>query len=115
MDFSCYFSLVSLFRPSIFPASVLESILADSEVRETVLLDGLAWPLPLLLKRVLPILQRGLGHRVKLMVTKPFATPEVHDGYAAVKLCRGLGTRLILMISESRCCSSVYVTCRLSL
>lgn len=60
----------------ISPASVLESILADSEVRETVLLDGLAWPLPLLLRRVLPILQRGLGHRVKLMVTKPFATPE---------------------------------------
>ena len=74
MGYYCSLFLVA----SISPASVLESILADPEVRETVLLDGLVWPLPLLLKRVLPVLQQGLGHRVKLMVTKPFAIPEVH-------------------------------------
>ena len=38
-----------------------------------MLLDGAAWPLPLILRKVLPVLYRGLGQRVRLAV---IAVPE---------------------------------------
>ena len=58
---------------SISPGSVFEpsSVVSDDTTREAVLLDGAVWPLPLLLRKVVPILHRGLEKRVKLITVLP--------------------------------------------
>jgi hypothetical protein len=47
------------------------SVVSDEAIREAVLLDGAVWSLPLLLRKVVPILNRGLEKRVKLLTILP--------------------------------------------
>ena len=46
-------------------------MISDDATREAVLLDGAVWPLPLLLRKVVPVLHRGLEKRVKLLTILP--------------------------------------------
>ena len=65
---------------SISPGSVFEpsSVVSDDATREAVLLDGAVWPLPLLLRKALPILHRGLEKRVKLFTILPESEVKVY-------------------------------------
>lgn len=58
---------------SIAPGDAFEpsSVISDDATREAVLLDGAVWPLPLLLRKVVPILHRGLEKRVELLTVLP--------------------------------------------
>ena len=49
-------------------------------------MDGAAWSLPLVLRKVLPVLQRGLGKRVELLVALPSEEQRV-----CVCVCVGVG------------------------
>ena len=58
---------------SIAPRDVFKpsSVVSDDATREAILLDEAVWPLPLLLRKVLPVLRRGLEKRVKLLTVLP--------------------------------------------
>ena len=64
---------------SISPGSVFKpSSVSDDTTRQTVLLDGAAWPLPLLLRQIMPTLHHGLEKRVKLLTVLPETEIKVH-------------------------------------
>lgn len=52
-----------MFKPAL--------VVSDGASREAILLDGAVWPLPLLLRKVVPVLRRGLEKRVKLLTILP--------------------------------------------
>ena len=65
---------------SISPVDALYSYLArDTDEGVPLLLDGGSWPLPLIMERVLPVLSKGLGKRVRLLALQPFNTAQVKN------------------------------------
>ena len=59
---------------SVFEPSVIAS---DDSTKQAILLDGAVWPLPHLLRKVIPILHRGLEKRVKLLSILPEVDAKV--------------------------------------
>ena len=45
----------------------LSTMSLDKATKDQILLDSHAWPLPLLLSRLMPVLRRGLDKRIKLI------------------------------------------------
>lgn len=63
--FVCLFLFVA---PSTSAGALsLDGAVSDEASREEIRLDAFAWPLPLLLSRVMPTVRRGLDKRVKLV------------------------------------------------
>jgi U3 small nucleolar RNA-associated protein 22 len=61
----------------ISPVSVLHSYLTrDANEGTPLLLNGGCWPLPLIMEKLLPILNKGLGKRVKLLTFRPFQSTQ---------------------------------------
>lgn len=81
-----YNFVLTLLSCSIGPGDVFNpsSVVSDDTTREAVLLDGAVWPLPLLLRKVLPILHRGLEKRVKLLTILPENEAKVHSVWLTV-------------------------------
>ena len=73
---------------SISPVSALHSLLAkDSNEGKSLLLDGGSWPLPLIMARLLPLLIKGLGKRVKLLTFRPFESAQVIKSCIGISKC----------------------------